>query len=244
MPGYETFSLAERPDLEDAFWALEGGWPTFMQKDPVGGQFYGRVFDLYPELHLVVVDATGRAVARLHAVPLSVGIEELPDRGWDAALEGAGKARIDPPWAVVSLIEARVDPALRGGGLSGPLLEEMRRRMAAAGVRHLVGPVRPLRKHLEPDEPIDAYAHRVREDGLPDDPWLRVHARLGGRIVKVAPCSMVVPGTLQDWRDWTGLPFDRSGEVVVPGALNPVHVEVAAGHAVYVEPNVWVVHDL
>jgi len=84
----------------------------------------------------------------------------------------------------------------------------------------------------------------TRGDGLPADPWLRVHVRMGGRIVKVAPCSMVIPGTLREWREWTGEPFDESGDVLVPFACNPVHVSLEQDHAVYVEPNVWVHHDL
>lgn len=104
--------------------------------------------------------------------------------------------------------------------------------------------MRPTRKALEPRTPADEYARRVREDGLPQDPWLRAHARLGGRVVEVAPLSMTVPGTLAQWRDWTGLPFDTDGAVEVPGALAPVHVDLANDHAVYVEPNVWVHHDL
>jgi hypothetical protein len=79
---------------------------------------------------------------------------------------------------------------------------------------------------------------------LPADPWLRTHVRVGGRVLQVCPRSMVVPGTLAEWRDWTGLPFDTSGAVVVPGALVPVHCSVEQNHAVYVEPNVWVEHDL
>ena len=77
---------------------------------------------------------------------------------------------------------------------------------------------------------------------LPIDPWLRVHVRAGGRIDKVAPRSMVVPGTLEEWREWTGLPFDQTGPVAVPRALSPVHCDVEHGVAAYVEPNVWVVH--
>jgi hypothetical protein len=71
---------------------------------------------------------------------------------------------------------------------------------------------------------------------------LRVHVRAGGRIVKVCPASMAIPGSLAQWRSWTGLPFDRSGPVEVPGALTPVQVSVEHDHAVYVEPNVWVRH--
>jgi hypothetical protein len=55
---------------------------------------------------------------------------------------------------------------------------------------------------------------------------------------------MVVPGSLEDWRLWTGLPFDESGSVEVPGALAPVHVSVEHDHAIYVEANVWVHHRL
>ena len=61
-------------------------------------------------------------------------------------------------------------------------------------------------------------------------------------LARVAPRSMVVPGTLEDWRDWTGLPFDETGPVLVPQALTPVHCDVEHGFAAYVEPNVWVVH--
>ncbi len=71
---------------------------------------------------------------------------------------------------------------------------------------------------------------------------MRIHARLGAEVGAVCPNSMTISGSLAEWRDWTGLPFDQSGEVIVPGALVPVHVDVTQDHAVYVEPNVWMVH--
>lgn len=70
--------------------------------------------------------------------------------------------------------------------------------------------MRPTREHLVPDVPIEEDAGLVREDGLPQDPWLRVHARAGGRIVGTCKRAMVIPGTLDEWRSWTGLPFDES----------------------------------
>ena len=60
----------------------------------------------------------------------------------------------------------------------------------------------------------------------------------------VAPTSMTIPGTLEQWREWTGLPFDASGPVHVPGALVPVMCAAEHDVAVYVEPNVWVHHHL
>jgi hypothetical protein len=79
---------------------------------------------------------------------------------------------------------------------------------------------------------------------LPFDPWLRVHVRAGGAIVKVAPASMVIVGTLADWTQWTGLTFASSGQHAVPGALVPVHISVEQDHGVYVEPNVWLRHSI
>jgi hypothetical protein len=124
------------------------------------------------------------------------------------------------------------------------MLAALRQATGDAGLDVLCAPVRPTHKHLEPRTPIAEYVGRTRADGLPFDPWLRTHVRAGGEIVGVAPTSWVIAGSLDEWRAWTGLPFDRSGAVEVPGALVPVECDVAAGRAVYVEPNVWVLHKL
>jgi hypothetical protein len=98
----------------------------------------------------------------------------------------------------------------------------------------MVAPVRRAAKHLEPSTPVQEQEHarRTGEDGLPAAPWLRVHARAGGRVEKVAPTSMVVPGTVADWRRWTGLELAASGQITVPGALVPVRVSLEQDHAV------------
>ncbi|HNS03961.1 MAG TPA: hypothetical protein PKM78_16455, partial [Anaerolineae bacterium] len=65
---------------------------------------------------------------------------------------------------------------------------------------------------------------------------------LGARIVKVCHQAMRIPGSIAQWQEWTGLRFPDSGPYFVPGALNPVEFDVQAGHGLYVEPNVWMVH--
>ena len=88
------------------------------------------------------------------------------------------------------------------------------------------------------------YVDKLRPDGLPIDAWLRTHVRIGGKIVKIAPYSMTIVGRPVDWSLWTGMPFDRSGEVLVAGALAPVLVSIEQDCAVYVEPNVWIRHPV
>ena len=92
--------------------------------------------------------------------------------------------------------------------------------------------------------PFADYVARTRADGLPHDSWLRAHVRAGARIVGVAPHSMTVAGTIAEWRGWTGVEFAQSGDIVVPGALSPIHVSLEHDHAVYVEPNLWVHHRI
>ena len=141
-------------------------------------------------------------------------------------------------------IQVAIHPRYRGSGLSTVLLQEMRKIAAAHGFGRLIAPVRPSEKALHPKVPMEEYIRWVRPDGMPADAWLRVHVRAGASIIKVAPRSMEISGSLQEWRSWTNLPFDTDGEVLVPGALSPVQVDLAKQRAVYLEPNVWMCHEL
>ena len=66
--------------------------------------------------------------------------------------------------------------------------------------------------------------HWTREDGLPFDPWIRLHARLGAEILAVAERSLDISGSVAEWESWTGMSFPEDGDYVVPGALVPVQV--------------------
>lgn len=234
--------LADRPDLVEQLWAMPNSWPEFMRHDPIGGLFYSQVESRFAPFVLVGQEESGEVVAAAYSVPFVRGDGELPDNGWDHAIRSGLLAALrGEETDAISAVEIAVRPDRQGTGLSSLMLEAMRDNAARHGYAELVAPVRPNGK-TDPHEPMPAYAARVRDDGLPVDPWLRVHVRAGGRIARVAPRSMCIPGTLDEWREWTGLPFDATGPVVVPQALAPVHCDVEHGVATYVEPNVWVVH--
>lgn len=244
----DIVSLADRPDLAPLLDRdFEGAWPRFMLNDPMGSVYYSVADDLYPDLVFAAVDPAepGRAVARGYAVPLRWTEPELPDGGWDRVIQRATVDRLTGAAPnLVSALEICVRPDRRGGGVSALMLDAMRKAVARLGYDTLVAPVRPSGKAAHPDLPMTEYAMRIRPDGLPVDPWLRVHVRAGGLVERIAPRSMAITGTLADWRGWTGLPFDTNGPVHVPGALAPVLVDLAHDHAAYVEPNVWVRHRL
>lgn len=240
------FTIAERPDLESALWDFNG-FPEFMRKDPTAGLYYNRCTELFGDLVLVAEDpgAPGIVQAKGLAIPLALPDDTLPPLGWDSAIRWGIADHMDGVEPThVSALEISVRPEAQGRRLSGRMIDAMRRAAAGREVSQLIAPVRPSRKHLEPHTPIVEYAFRTREDGLPADPWLRTHVRLGGEIVSVAPISMTIVGTLEEWREWTGLPFDVGGPVIIEEALVPVLVDLEHNLALYVEPNVWVRHRL
>ena len=120
----------------------------------------------------------------------------------------------------------------------------MRTNAQDHGFAHLVAPVRPSWKARYPLVPIERYVRWETDDGLPVDPWLRVHPRLGAEIVRPCPASMTIAGTVSEWEGWTNMLFPESGDYVVPGALELVRIDREADRGVYVEPNVWMHHRL
>jgi len=89
---------------------------------------------------------------------------------------------------------------------------------------------------------MERYIGWRRPDGTHLDPWLRTHERLGAEIVKVAPESSRVPGSVAEWEEWAQLTFPETGAYVVRGALVPVEIDRERDEGLYVEPNVWMVH--
>ncbi len=251
MPGLIITSIADRPDLEPMLWQVRDVWPPFMRQDPVSAFYYDVVDTFYPEHALVAFepDRPGVTVACAFAVPFAFGPgtdrESLPDSGWDAAITfGWHDHVIGRTPTHVSALEIAISRERQGEGLAGVMLAALRDNSARLGFSDLFAPVRPTGKPREPRTPMSEYAARRRPDGLPEDPWLRVHVRAGGEIVRVCPRAMTIAGSLAEWRAWTGLPFDRSGDVEVPGGLVPVHCSVEHDHAAYIEPGVWIHHRL
>lgn len=238
-------SLAERPDLEPGCWDLTDLWPRFMLEDPIADLYFSDLASV-ADTAWVVTDGT-RTVARGFAVPVALGPDHgrptLPDGGWDAVVRYGWLDRLEgrAPTHLAAL-EITIARTHRGTGLATTLIEVMREAADQRGLAALIAPVRPARKAQEPDTPMADYVARTRDDGLPADPWLRTHVRAGGEVHGVCPASMTISASLAAWRRWTGRAFDRAGPVSVPGALVPIHVDTAQDHAVYVEPNVWVVH--
>lgn len=241
----ESYTAAERPELWERV-ATAGlfahVWPEYNHHGNVAARYFGTLVPRHAHLQAIFCDRrTERVVARVRTIPFrwDGSLEDLP-----TGIDALGLRAVDepdPPTAM-SALAAEVDAEYQSTGLSGVLVQAMAALARQAGLSPLVAPVRPSWKDRYPLIPIERYASWKRDDGLPFDPWLRVHARLGGRILRAAPHSMHITAPKGDWEAWTdmSLPFD--GEYVFPGGLAPLTVTGGIGD--YWEPNVWMRHDV
>jgi len=245
-----AFTLGERPDLEKGVHRLIASlWPREMEyihHDAVCERHWGALYRDFAEFQPVLCDADGAVIAAGFTIPLrwSGRVHDLPS-GVDGALERGvrGRARGWPPTTLSALLAA-VAPDRQGRGHSARVIRAMRSIAARHGLRELIAPVRPTLKHRYPMTPMSRYVGWRRADGQAFDPWVRLHRRLGARILRVAPRSMVVTGTVAQWEAWTSMKFPASGRYVVPGALTPVTIDRWKDRGRYVEPNLWMLHPV
>lgn len=229
-------------DLTDSM--VERAYPEFMHHDPVANRGFPLMYEMYPQWQQLAVDGD-RPVGFINSVPLpwNGADADLPQEGWDWAMDLATSTHVPDP-KVACGIQIVIDPDLHGHGYARRLVSQMCRVAAAKGCERLVVPIRPPHKSDYPHESMAEYAGRTRPDGLPHDPWQRVHVSLGAHVVGPCERAMVITGTVAEWESWTGVEFTTSGEVVVAGALAPVSVDIEADRISYVEPNLWLRHDV
>ena len=216
-------------------------WPEYNLHGDVLNRHWGRLFERFPEFQFALVGDRDVVLAEGHTAPCRwdgtpAGLGEGIDEMLVAALDSSAE-----PTALCALA-AEILPAHRGRGLAAALLDAMAEIAREHGLSHLIAPVRPSLKERYPLTPIERYVAWTRTDGEAFDPWIRVHTRRRGVIVRPIPESMRITGTVSEWEQWTGMAFPEDGDYVFPRGLAPLTVD--RGQGLYWEPNVWIVHTV
>jgi GNAT superfamily N-acetyltransferase len=219
------------------------GFPAWITADQEVKRWIGRVRESFADLELVVADGDA-LVAAGWGVPIQWdGRAETLPGGYTATLAQSIEqldAGMEPNTFVIMAMV--VHPQHRGAGIAGVMLEGMCELAQSRGWENVVAPVRPTRKSECPEMDIAAYAAMTREDERPSDPWIRTHVRAGARIVATCEQSQRMTGTIDDWRDWTGMALDASGRHRIPDGLSLLAVDLDQDTGHYAEPGVWVQH--
>jgi hypothetical protein len=238
-----VFTHAERPELADR--VDFNVWPAYNTHGDVLERYWKRLYEELQEFQFVLYDEEEDVVlAEGHSIPfvwdgtaegLPAGIDGLVEEAFRLVEEGGTPTTL-------SALAIEIRPTAQRGGRSGTMIEAMARIAREHGLGDLVAPLRPSWKERYPLTPIERYARWTRDDGLPFDPWIRTHVRLGGEILRPEPTSMRISGTVPEWEGWTEMSFPESGEYVFPHGLAPLAVDRERDLGVYYEPNLWMVH--
>lgn len=246
---FEIISGRQRSDLKQICSDMvKPLWPPFMLEDPVAEEHWGDLYELFPDYQFAIMEkGKDNILASANSIPFHWDNDPyaLPDEGWDWVLKQGvmdGRAGVKP--TVMSAIQVAIPEEYRESGLASMVVEIMREIGARNGCQAMFAPVRPTLKHLYPLVPIDRYMRWEDDEGLPFDPWMRVHARLGAEIIKPCPRAMQIEGTIEDWEKWTDMAFPESGRYVVPEALVPVEIDRENNRGLYIEPNIWMGHAI
>jgi GNAT superfamily N-acetyltransferase len=244
-------TMQQRPDLiQIADNTIDAAWPEIILnlEEAVSNQYWWHLWRTFPAFQVVMMSpATEEIMAVGNSLPLAWDgpPDALPDQGWDWALtQGFEDQATGRAPTMLCALSVSIPPTYRGQGLSGRMVRALHDIARAHGLPTMIAPVRPNLKAAYPVTPIERYIRWQRDDGLPFDPWMRVHARLGATVVKVCPQSMTVTGTVPQWERRTGMQFPESGRYVVPEALVPVEIDRETDRGTYIEPNVWMWHAL
>jgi GNAT superfamily N-acetyltransferase len=241
----EVFTADERPDLWERCQSqrlFDAIWPEYNMHGTHAARYFGVLSPRFARFQALFIDRRAdEVIARARTVPFwwDRRLENLPE-GIDAVGIQAVEDSRTP--TALSALSAEVRSQYQGTGLSALVLATMVTLARQAGLAPLVAPVRPSWKDRFPLNSIDDYASWQRHDGLPYDPWIRVHIRLGARILRPEPKSMEFTAQASEWEAWTGMYFHRDGSYVFTGGLAPLTVTDDVGR--YWEPNVWMLHEV
>ncbi len=244
---YKLVTTNERRDLIKAGDNIvEAVYPEFMLHDAVANEWFFQLYNDFPEYQYWLLD--GEEIVGIgNSIPIfwKDKLENLPEEGWDWAIVKGFKDKeknIKPN--LLCALSITINPKYQGKGISTKMIRSMVEIGKIRKFESLIIPVRPTLKKDHPLIEMEKYILWKREDGQLFDPWLRVHEKLGGKIIKVCSEAMDIRGSVQDWKNWTGMDFPESGSYKIDGALKLIEIDLEKDEGIYIEPNVWVVHEL
>jgi hypothetical protein len=241
----EVSTAAERPEVWERArgpGVFEDLWPEYNHHGNNTARYFGALVPQHAHLQVLFVDRrSDRRVGRGRTIPFRWAgtLRDLP-----AGIDALGLRAVDDPDepTALSALAAEVERDYQGGVLSRLLILAMATVARGCGLSPLLAPVRPSWKDRYPLTSIKRYASWQRADGLPFDPWMRVHVRLGARIVRAERRSLQISAPLPDWEAWTSMAFPDDGRYIFPHGLAPLRIKGSLGE--YWEPNVSMLHEL
>ena len=246
---YDIRTAAQMPSFKDKIEAIhQDSWPAFFIGSEVNRTYWKQLYQLFPDFQVGIADETGNIAAAGNSIPIHWNGKkpDLPG-GWDDAVvkgfeTGRDRGKTARP-NTLCVLAGIVNKKFKSKGMSYEIIKTMKMIAREKGFQYVIIPVRLTQKEQFPYMSLEEYCRKTRSDGLPFDPWLRVHLRLQGEIIGYCHFSQRVTGTVREWETWTGRTFEKSGRYLIKGAMQPVEINVGKDCGIYDDLAVWVRHQ-
>jgi GNAT superfamily N-acetyltransferase len=243
---YEKVYLSQKPALAEQIDCLsDEAWAEFLTH--AGTRHWRSLFTTFADFQvLLCADDGEKVIAVGHTVPFvwNGKVEDLPLTMSEIFVRAVDAFEMKRKPNTLSAVAAIVAREFQGRGLSSEVLKAMQSSAVGHNLDNFIAPVRPTLKCLYPLTPFERYVEWKRDDGLPFDPWLRTHRKLGAVPLKIMPKSMTVKGTIAEWEEWTKMKFPETGEYIINGAMQPLFIDIEQNVGVCDDPNIWMQHNL
>ncbi|MFD7156856.1 hypothetical protein ACFV9C_19805 [Kribbella sp. NPDC059898] len=241
---YELIPAGDAPQYDaEAEVRFAEDWPEFIFHDAEVPKYRERRVAYFPEWEFYFVSGD-HLIAGCWGVPLAWDgtVEDLPGGFTDALARSVTSYEEGVVPNTFVLMAAAVRSDEQGQGHAGRVITAVRDHAVSHGLARVIAPVRPTLKSSYPLTPIETFMTWTRPDGLPLDPWLRTHVRLGATLLAPAPASQTMTGSVADWESWTKMRFPSTGTYTIPAGLTTLAIDHEADTGRYVEPNIWLRH--
>ena len=245
MKNYRVVTWGERFDLyPEADEILCSAWPEFMLNNKPVNDKWEAFVEQFKDIQLMLMNENEiLAIINTQTIRIDMPLQQLPDEGWEwgflTALENKA-AGIEPNYLLG--FQVVVNPNHQGKGLAQTAVLEMQSLSKRLGLQGVLIALRPNLKAKFPLLSMEDYLRCKTPNGESYDPWIRIHERLGGELIRICPKAYSIEGTVKEWQQWTQQEFPCSGEYLVEGGLNPIQIDLDSDHGKYTEPNVWLIH--
>lgn len=240
----EIITLDRKKELQKDLLSInDSAWPEFMLHWNCSA--WSHLFSTFDNYQILIIE-DNNIMAFGHTIPFywDKNLNTIPNNLKILVERAVQNYKNGFKPNILLALAAVVSKDYLGRGLSFEIVKEMKNIALKNDLGKLIVPVRPTLKPKYPLISIDTYSNWKRHDGLPFDPWLRVHKKLGGVIFKTSDECMTITGNVKEWEKWTGLKMPSSGKFIVEGALNPVNIDIDSNIGKYSDPCIWIKYQV
>lgn len=205
----QTFQLVEqaRPTGEALYAGLESrNWAPWLR---FGADELSAQAKVYPDGQIVLAteQATPAIMLAANRIEWDGTRDSLPtwdevagsDQTFEQSHKGSGNTFV--------LMSMSANKEFAGERLSDRVFDRVRSYAQKESLDHIIGDFRPsdfgAYKARTGDFDFERYCNREREDGLPDDGWLRAVRRQGANFIKADRRAMVIESTFDEVSAWS-----------------------------------------